>query len=51
MVPLVPQGRRGGLHYDYCHKDTHMDAFCFKKKKAQAHRSSKATGSAGSGGH
>jgi hypothetical protein len=28
-----------------------VEAFCFKKKKAQAHRSSKATGSAGSGGH
>jgi hypothetical protein len=36
-----------GLHCDYCGRDEHVEAFCYRKKKtqkAQAHRSSQGTG-------
>jgi hypothetical protein len=49
--PVVPPTARGesiGLH---CGRDGHVEAFCYRKKKAQkaqAHRSSQGTGSRGS---
>jgi hypothetical protein len=46
-------GESTGLHYDHCGRDGHVEAFCYKKKKAQkaqAHRSSQGTGGTGFGG-
>ena len=45
-------GGGGRLHCDYCGKKTHVEAFCFKKKKDQSRRggsghTSQGTGSAG----
>ena len=45
-------GGGGRLHCDYCGKKTHVEAFCFKKKKDQSRRggsgrASQGTGSAG----
>ena len=34
-VPLSTRGGGGGLHCDYCGKDGHVEAFCYRKKKAQ----------------
>jgi hypothetical protein len=54
--PVVPPAARcesGGLHCDHCSRDGHVEAFCYRKKKAQkaqAHRSSQGTGGTGSGG-
>ena len=31
-------GGGGRLHCDYCGKKTHVEAYCFKKKKAQSRR-------------
>jgi hypothetical protein len=39
-----------GRHCDHCGQDGHVEAFCYRKKKAQAHRSSQGTGGFSSGG-
>jgi hypothetical protein len=38
------------LHCDHCGHDGHVEAFCYKKKKAQVHRSSQGTGGSNSKG-
>jgi hypothetical protein len=41
--PVVPPAARcesGGLHCAHCGHDGHVEAFCYRKKKAQACRSS-----------
>jgi hypothetical protein len=46
-------GASTGLHYDHYGRDGHVEAFCYKKKKAQkaqARRSSQSIGGSGSGG-
>jgi hypothetical protein len=54
--PVAPSAARGastGLHCDHCGRDGHVDAFCYRKKKAQkaqAHRSSHGTSGSSSGG-
>jgi hypothetical protein len=53
VVPPAAHGERGGLHCDHCGRDGHVEAFCYRKKKAQkaqVHRSSHGTGDIGSGG-
>jgi hypothetical protein len=35
VVPLATRGESGGLHSDHCGRDGHVEAFCYKKKKAQ----------------
>jgi hypothetical protein len=53
VVPPVARGESGGLHCDHCGRDGHVEAFCYRKKKAQkaqARRSSQGTGGTGSGG-
>jgi hypothetical protein len=47
------RGESVGLHCDHCGRDGHVEAFCYRKKKAQkaqARRSSQGTGGTGSGG-
>ena len=39
VAPPSTPGGRGGLHCDYCDKDGHVEAYCYRKKKAQARRS------------
>jgi len=54
-LPAAPSSKVGGdgrPHCDYCGKKTHVEAYCFKKKKAQSRRggsgrASQGTGSAG----
>jgi hypothetical protein len=51
VVPPAARGESGGLHCAHCGRDGHVEAFCYRKKKAQkaqAHRSSQGTGSVGS---
>jgi hypothetical protein len=52
--PVVPsaatRGESGGLRCDHCGHDGHVDVFCYRKKKAQAHRSSQGTSGTGSRG-
>jgi hypothetical protein len=48
--PVVPPAACGGLHCAHCGRDGHVEAFCYRKKKAQAHRSSQGTGGTGSRG-
>jgi hypothetical protein len=48
VVPPAAHGESGGLHYAHCGRDGHVEAFCYRKKKAQARRSSQGTGSRGS---
>jgi hypothetical protein len=53
VVPHVARGKSGGLHCDHCGRDGHVEAFCYRKKKAQkaqARRSSQGTGGTDSGG-
>jgi hypothetical protein len=50
VVPPAAHGESGGLHCDHCDRDGHVEAFCYRKKKAQTHRSSQGTGGTGSGG-
>jgi hypothetical protein len=53
VVPPTAHGESGGLHCDHCGRDGHVEAFCYRKKKAQkvqARRSSQGTGGAGSEG-
>jgi hypothetical protein len=52
-VPPAARGEIGGLHCDHCGRDGHVEAFCYRKKKAQkaqARRSSQGTGGTSSGG-
>ncbi|WVZ89019.1 hypothetical protein U9M48_035481 [Paspalum notatum var. saurae] len=35
FVPPSTRGGGGGLHCNYCGKDGHVEAFCYRKKKAQ----------------
>jgi hypothetical protein len=48
VVPPAAHGESGGLHCAHCGRDGHVEAFCYRKKKAQARRSSQGTGSGGS---
>jgi hypothetical protein len=48
VVPPPARGESGGLHCAHCGRDGHVEAFCYRKKKAQARRSSLGTGSGGS---
>jgi hypothetical protein len=50
VVPPVTRGESGGLHYDHCGNDGHVEAFCYRKKKGQTRCSSQDTGGTGSGG-
>ena len=53
--PSTRGGGGGGLHCDYCGKDGHVEAFCYRKKKVQrsqarqASQTSPASGSASAG--
>jgi hypothetical protein len=49
VVPPTARGESGGLHCAHCGHDGHVEAFCYRKKKAQAHRSSQGTDGTGSG--
>jgi hypothetical protein len=35
VVPPAAHGESVGLHYDHCGSDGHVEAFCYRKKKAQ----------------
>jgi hypothetical protein len=35
VVPPVARGESGGLHCAHCGHDDHVEAFCYRKKKAQ----------------
>jgi hypothetical protein len=35
VVPPAAHGESVGLHYDHCGRDGHVEAFCYRKKKAQ----------------
>jgi hypothetical protein len=54
--PVVPHAARDesvDLHCDHCGRDGHLEAFCYRKRKAhkaQAHHFSQGTGGTGSGG-
>jgi hypothetical protein len=39
VVPPAARGEIGGLHCEHCGRDGHVEAFCYRKKKSQAHRS------------
>jgi hypothetical protein len=52
-VPPTARGESVGLHCDYCDRDGHVEAFYYRKKKAQktqVRRSSQGTGGTDSGG-
>jgi hypothetical protein len=54
VVSPTARGKSIGLHCDNCGRDGHVEAFCYRKKKAQkaqAHHSSQGTGAIGSGGY
>jgi hypothetical protein len=53
IVPPAAHGESGGLHCAHYGHDGHVEAFCYRKnkaQKAQAHRSSQGTGGTDSGG-
>jgi hypothetical protein len=50
VVPHVARGESGGLHCAHCGRDGHVEAFCYRKKKAQARRSSQGISGTGFGG-
>jgi hypothetical protein len=53
VVPPTTRGESVGLHCDHYGRDGHVEAFCYRKKKAQkaqAHRSSQGTGATSFGG-
>jgi hypothetical protein len=50
VIPPAAHGGSGGLHCAHYGHDGHVEAFCYRKKKAQAHRSSQGTGGTSSGG-
>jgi hypothetical protein len=35
IVPPAARGEIVGLHCDHCGRDGHVEAFCYRKKKAQ----------------
>jgi hypothetical protein len=35
VVPPTTRGESVGLHCDHCGRDRHVEAFCYRKKKAQ----------------
>jgi hypothetical protein len=41
VVPPTAHGESVDLHCDHCDRDGHVEAFYYRKKKAQAHRSSR----------
>jgi hypothetical protein len=47
---MLTRGESGGLHCAHCVHDGHVEAFCYRKKGAQAHHSSQGTGGTGSVG-
>jgi hypothetical protein len=52
VAPSAARGASTGLHCDHCGRDGHVEAFCYRKKKAQksqAHRSLQGTGGSSSG--
>jgi hypothetical protein len=36
VVPPTARGESGGLHCAHCGRDGHVEAFCYRKKKALA---------------
>jgi hypothetical protein len=50
VVPPVARGESGDLHCAHCGRDGHVEAFCYRKKKAQARCSLQGTGGTGSRG-
>jgi hypothetical protein len=48
IVPPAAHGESGDLYCAHCGRDGHVETFCYRKKKAQTHRSSQGTGSVGS---
>jgi hypothetical protein len=50
VVPPAARGESGGLHCAHCGHEGHVEVFCYRKKKAQACRSSQGTDGTGSGG-
>jgi hypothetical protein len=50
VPPAATRGESGGLRCDHCGHNGHVDVFCYRKKKAQAHRSSQGTSGTGSSG-
>jgi hypothetical protein len=50
VVPPAARGESGGLHYAHGGHDGHVEAFCYRKKKAQTHRSSQGSSGTSSGG-
>jgi hypothetical protein len=50
VVPPAARGESGGLHCAHCGCDGHVEAFCYRKKKAQSRRFSQGIGGTGSGG-
>jgi hypothetical protein len=50
VAPSVVRGASTGLNCDHCDRDGHVKAFCYRKKKAQARRSSQGTGGSSSEG-
>jgi hypothetical protein len=39
VVPPAYRGESGDLHCAHCGRDGHVEAFCYRKKKAQARHS------------
>jgi hypothetical protein len=50
VVPPTARDESGGLHCAQCGRDGHVEAFYYRKKKAQACHSSQGTGGTNSGG-
>jgi hypothetical protein len=53
VIPSAAHGESVGFHCDHCGRDGHVEAFCYRNKKAQKaqpRRSSQGTGATGSGG-
>jgi hypothetical protein len=50
VAPFATRGLSTGLHCDHGGQDGHVEAFCYRKKKAQAHHSSQGTGASNFGG-
>jgi hypothetical protein len=52
VVPAATRGESVGIHCDHCGQDRHVEAFCYRKRKAQkaqARHSSQGTGGISSG--
>jgi hypothetical protein len=50
IVPPAARGKSGGFHCAHCGRDGHVEAFYYRKKKAQARCSSQGTGGTSFGG-